>query len=177
MKQIWQPGALIWAAGDEEVPPVVINRGAVTYVVGADPMRGLGILGPGQTALPVPGVLGGGKALLGLMAITEAETEVTPIVGAATESVAALVAGAERALTQDLPQRLAGTLLLLTELLGSDSVAARQEVLASVLGVRRETLATVLSGWNNSEWIRTRYRRVTVKDRDALIAIAGGTLP
>jgi hypothetical protein len=177
MEKVWKPGEVIWTAGDEDVRPVRVHRGLVTYVIGQERRQGLGFIGPGGTALPIPGVLGPGKALLGLMALTEAETESTPIIGIAAESVTALVRGAERVLTQDLPQRLAGSLLEMTRLLESDTVETRQETLAIALGVRRETLAVVLSQWNNAEWIRTRYRRVIVKDRDALAAISEGRLP
>lgn len=178
MKATWKAGQQIWAAGDEEVKPVRIDRGVVAYVVGAEnAWKGLGILGPGGTALPIPGVLGSGKALLGLMAVTAVETEVTPIIGIAAESVTAVVRGAEWALTQDLPQRLASTLLLLTDLLATDTVETPQGNLATVLGVRRETLSVVLNQWDHAEWIRTRYRRLKVQDRAALTEIAAGRLP
>lgn len=166
------PGEVLWAEG-EEAQPLRIHQGIVAYRKGN---VSIGLLGPGQVALPVPGV-GGGTAAAELVAITE--TVVTPVTGedaplAAQElaaSARAIVTGADRLGNMSLPQRLAALLLDITEMTGQPIVGCRQDILAMAAAARRETVATILSGWRDEDWIQTRYRRCKVMDREALVRI------
>jgi len=166
------PGEVLWAEG-EEAQPLRIHQGIVAYRKGN---VSIGLLGPGHVALPVPGV-GGGTAAAQLVAITE--TVVSPLADdadplAADElaaSARAIVTGADRLGNMSLPQRLAALLLDITEMTGQPIVGCRQDILAMAAAARRETVATILSGWRDEDWIQTRYRRCKVMDRDALIRI------
>ena len=166
------PGEVLWAEG-EEAQPLRIHQGIVAYRKGN---VSIGLLGPGQVALPVPGV-GGGIAAAELVAITE--TVVTPVAGddaplTAQElaaSARAIVTGADRLGNMSLPQRLAALLLDITEMTGQPIVGCRQDILAMAAAARRETVATILSGWRDEDWIQTRYRRCKVMDREALVRI------
>jgi hypothetical protein len=168
----YSPGEVLWAEG-EEAQPLRIHQGIVAYRKGN---VSIGLLGPGQVALPVPGV-GGGNAAAELVAITE--TVVTPVIEEAdalepqdlAASACAIVTGADRLGNMSLPQRLAALLLDITEMTGQPIVGCRQDILAMAAAARRETVATILSGWRDEDWIQTRYRRCKVMDRDALIRI------
>jgi hypothetical protein len=168
----YSPGEVLWAEG-EEAQPLRIHQGIVAYRKGN---VSIGLLGPGQVALPVPGV-GGGNAAAELVAITE--TVVTPVAEAGgslepqdlAASARAIVTGADRLGNMSLPQRLAALLLDITEMTGQPIVGCRQDILAMAAAARRETVATILSGWRDEDWIQTRYRRCKVMDRDALIRI------
>jgi CRP/FNR family cyclic AMP-dependent transcriptional regulator len=76
--------------------------------------------------------------------------------------------------------RAAKRLLLLGDMYGvagADGVTIdlhlSQEVLASMLGVTRQSLGRCLRAWTRSGWIRQDYSRITIRDRAALEAIAG----
>lgn len=162
------PGEQVWAEG-EEARPLLIRQGVVAYRRGS---VAIGILGPGQVALPTPGLPQGGKAAVDLVAITEVQA--TPIEStediqeAAAASSLAIVSGADRLGNMSLPQRLAALLLDITEMTGQPIVGCRQDILAMAAAARRETVATILSGWRDEDWIQTRYRRCKVLDRSAL---------
>lgn len=168
----YAPGEVLWAEG-EVAQPLEIHQGIVAYRKGN---VSIGLLGPGHVALPVPGV-GGGKAAAELVAITE--TVVTVLTDDSepltaedlAASALAIVTGADRLGNMSLPQRLAALLLDITELTGQPIVGCRQDILAMAAAARRETVATILSGWRDEDWIQTRYRRCKVMDREALIRI------
>lgn len=162
------PGEQLWSQG-EETQPLLIRSGVVAYRRGS---VAIGILGPGQVALPTPGLPQGGTAAVDLVAITEVQA--TPVdtpeqlrEGAAASSLA-IVSGADRLGNMSLPQRLAALLLDITEMTGQPIVGCRQDILAMAAAARRETVATILSGWRDEDWIQTRYRRCKVLDRSAL---------
>jgi CRP-like cAMP-binding protein len=167
------PGELFWSEG-AEARPLMIQQGVVAYRRGN---VAVGLLGPGQLALPVPGVAINGPAAADLVAITEATATEVDLRGAAvnakdlTASVMAVVAGADRLGNMSLPQRLAALLLDITDMTGQPMVGCRQDILAMAAAARRETVATILSNWRDEDWIQTRYRRCKVIDRDALIRI------
>jgi CRP-like cAMP-binding protein len=112
-----------------------------------------------------------------LVAITETvASEIDPNNGsldaaALSASALAVVTGADRLGNMSLPQRLAALLLDITDLTGQPIVGCRQDILAMAAAARRETVATILSGWRDEDWIQTRYRRCKVLDRDALVRI------
>jgi hypothetical protein len=168
------PGETIWEEGDRQLRPLLIRQGVVAYRRGS---VAIGFIGPGQIALPVPGVAGPTTAPTGLVAITETvATQLEPGSRTLSEkdlavSANAIVDGADRLGNMSLPQRLASFLLDVTEMTGQPVVGARQDIIAMAVAARRETVATILSGWRDEDWIQTRYRRVKVMDRDALIRI------
>jgi CRP-like cAMP-binding protein len=172
------PGETFWMEGDRDVRALRIQQGVVAYRRGN---VAIGLLGPGQVALPVPGVAGNGPALASLVAITETRVSEVELNGQPmpaqdlTASAAAVVAGADRLGNMSLPQRLAALLLDITDLTGQPMVGCRQDILAMAAAARRETVATILSSWRDEDWIQTRYRRCKVMDRDALIRIRDKT--
>jgi hypothetical protein len=163
------PGELIWAEG-QEVKPLRIQQGVVAYRRGN---IAIGLIGPGQIAVPVPGIGVPGAAAAELVAITE--TTATVVNGGQEISTSelepssrAVLTGADRLGNMFLPQRLAALLLDITELTGQPVVSCRQDILAMAAAARRETVATILSSWRDEDWIQTRYRRTKVLDRAAL---------
>jgi hypothetical protein len=175
-EQIRAPGESFWAEGASS-QPLLLRRGIVAYRLGS---IAIGLIGPGQIALPVPGVPTRGPAAAELIALTEAagvfidldEEDVTPEQLAVSSR--AVLEGAHRLGNMSLPQRLAAVLLDITELTGQPVVGCRQDFLAMAAAARRETVATILSGWREQDWIQTRYRRCKVIDRAALTAIRDG---
>lgn len=165
-------GELLWSEGDD-ARPLRIHQGIVAYRKGN---VSIGLLGPGQVALPVPGV-GGGIAASELVAITETVASEVDLSAESLDSVAlsdssrAVVTGADRLGNMSLPQRLAALLLDITDKTGQPVVGCRQDILAMAAAARRETVATILSSWRDEDWIQTRYRRCRVLDRDALVRI------
>ena len=168
------PGESFWRQGDPGAMPLLIRQGVVAYRRGN---VAIGFLGPGQIALPIPGVPGRGPAAAELVAITEATaTEVDESAGGLAEhelaaSAQAVVNGADRLGNMSLPQRLAALLLDITEMTGQPVVGCRQDILAMAAAARRETVATILGSWRDEDWIQTRYRRCKVLDRDALLRV------
>ena len=164
------PGESFWAEGGAG-RPIRIRQGVVAYRKGN---IALGLLGPGHVAFPIPGVPTDGPAAAELIAITQTvatevdpqNTQFTPDELAASPQ--AILESADRLGNRSLPQRLAGLLLDITELTGQPMVGCRQDILALAAAARRETVATILSGWRDQDWIQTRYRRCKVLDRDAL---------
>ena len=167
------PGESFWDEGTE-AKPLLIRQGVVAYRRGN---VAIGLLGPGQVALPIPGVAGNGPAIADLVAVTETTvSELDPADGAAHNgqllaSAQAVVTGADRLGNMSLPQRLAALLLDITDMTGQPIVGCRQDILAMAAAARRETVATILSTWRDEDWIQTRYRRCKVMDRDALLRI------
>lgn len=165
-----QPGEVIWTEGEKNVRPLHIRQGVAVYRCGN---VAIGLLGPGQVALPTPGVPVAGTAAVDLVALTETRGVLLdagdPVLPErAYASSLAIIRGADRLGNMTLPQRLAALLLEVTELTGQPVVGCRQDILAMAAAARRETVATILSDWREEEWIQTRYRRCKVLDRDAL---------
>lgn len=168
------PGEIFWNQGSRNARPLVIRQGVVAYRRGN---VAIGLLGPGEIAMPVPGVPDGGPAIADLVAVTETTVaeydgdinDATP--DAHLDSARSIVEGADRLGNMSLPQRLAALLLDITDMTGQPVVGCRQDILAMAAAARRETVATILSGWRDEDWIQTRYRRCKVMDRDALIRI------
>jgi hypothetical protein len=165
------PGEQIWSAGDPDAKPLRIRQGVVAYRRGG---VSVGLLGPGQVALPVPGVPGAGPAAADLVAVTETVADDpgdTLEPGELAASALAVLTGADRLGNMSLPQRLAALLLDISDMTGQPVVGCRQDILAMAAAARRETVATILSSWRDEDWIQTRYRRCKVLDRDALVRI------
>jgi|GEM_PF-4399061 len=171
------PGESFWSAGDTGLKPLLIRQGVVAYRRG---LVAIGLLGPGQIALPTPGVTGGGTAAADLVAVTETTViELDPSAHPLRQedlqaSSLSVVTMADRLGNMSLPQRLAALLLDITELNGHPVVGCRQDILAMAAAARRETVATILSSWRDEDWIQTRYRRCKVMDRAALQRIRDG---
>lgn len=171
------PGEPIWSEGSAEARPLRIQQGVVAYRKGN---VAIGLLGPGHVVLPVPGVGAALPAATDLIALTETvAVEIDASNGHLSPedlgaSARAVVAGANRLGNMSLPQRLASLLLDITEMTGQPVVGCRQDILAMAAAARRETVATILSGWRDNDWIQTRYRRCKVLDREALLRIRDG---
>jgi len=174
---VMQPGGCFWFEGDSGLQPVRVKQGIVAYKRGK---VAVGLIGPGEIALPVPGVPTQGAAISDLMAITEAVVtplapEELPLSEEDMEiSALAVFIGAVRLGNMSLPQRLAALLLDITEMTEQPIIGCRQEILALAAAARRETVATILSQWRDLDWIQTRYRKTRIMDRDALIRIRDG---
>jgi CRP-like cAMP-binding protein len=170
------PGEAIWQEG-QEVRPLRIQGGVVVYRR-AD--AAIGMLGPGQIAVPVPGIGTAGRAATDLVALTETTAvEINPDDQPLTReqleaSVRAIILGAERLGNMSVPQRLAALLLDVTEMTGQPVVGCRQDIMAMAVASRRETVAVVLAVWRDNDWIQTRYRRVKVMEREPLLRIRRG---
>lgn len=165
------PGGVFWNEGDADARPFRVREGIVAYRRGGS---AIGLLGPGQVALPVPGVPCDAPAAADLIAVTFASGTPLESPGELSSedlsgSVHAVVTGAGRLGGMSLPQRLAAVVLEITERTGQPVVQCRQDLLAMAAGARRETVATVLSEWREAGWVETRYRRCKVLNRDALI--------
>ncbi len=175
----WDPGDHLWAEGDD-VKPLRIVQGVVVY---RRTEASIGMLGPGQVVMPLPGIRRAGKAETSVVAITE--TTATPVDDLDSirdvdleVNIRALIRAADRLGNLSIPQRLASLLLEVTDLQAGPVIHCRQDILAIAVGSRRETVAVVLSQWRDYDWIQTRYRRVKVVHREALHQIAiGGTPP
>lgn len=171
------PGEVIWEEG-QEVRPIRIQGGVVAYRR-AD--AAIGMLGPGQIVLPVPGVAHATRAATDLVALTETTAVETDAASLSKEeqeaSVRAIIIGAERLGNMSVPQRLSAFLLDVTEMTGQPIVGCRQDIMAMAVASRRETVAVVLAVWRDNDWIQTRYRRVKVVEREPLIRIRRGEDP
>ena len=66
------------------------------------------------------------------------------------------------------PQRLARWLCMTHDRVGSDEFPLTQEVIAQMLGVRRQTVSEVASEFQAARLIDYRLGRVTIEDRAAL---------
>lgn len=164
------PGEAFWTQNDTDAAPLRIQQGVVAYRRGN---IAIGFLGPGQVALPTPGVAENGAPAADLVALTETVAFEVDEPGSLlpeelSASSLAVITGADRLGNMSLPQRLAALLLDITEFTGQPVVGCRQDILAMAAAARRETVATILSGWRDEEWIQTRYRRCKVVDREAL---------
>ena len=172
---IWAAGEVIWRQGDAAAP-LRVSKGIVAYRRGE---VSIGLIGPGQVAMPVPGVSGTNVTATDLVAVTETVASEIPAselsLADQQASVNAIIVGADRLGNMALAQRLASLLLEMTAMLGHPVVHCRQDVLAMVAAARRETVSTVLSVWRDEDWIDTRYRRVIIRDREAMTKVLSQT--
>jgi len=67
-----------------------------------------------------------------------------------------------------LPERLAGELLRRRHLANNDQVRVSHQALADSLGTYRETISAILRDFKKEEWVELGYRRITIKDPQAL---------
>src|SRR5207237_567406 len=74
-----------------------------------------------------------------------------------------------RATTQDVRTRAAVVLLKLQDTLGTSEIPLSQEQIAGLIGTRRETLALTLGEMRRQRVLDTRYRRIKILNRDALM--------
>jgi hypothetical protein len=173
-QMVRQPGELFWMQTDSSAQPLRVLSGVVAYRRGA---IAVGILGPGSCVFPIPGIGLPGAPICDLVAVTETAAQLlgdgwsSLSVQQLSESANAVVTGADRLGNMSLPRRLAALLLDITAMTGQSVVGCRQDILAMAASARRETVATILSGWRDEDWIQTRYRRTKVVDRVALIQI------
>lgn len=76
-----------------------------------------------------------------------------------------------------LPVRLAHRLLALDKFgarkAGADGalLSVSQEELAFMLGVSRQSVNRQLKHWEQAGWLRQRYGRIELRDREALAAV------
>ena len=74
-----------------------------------------------------------------------------------------------RATTQDVRTRAAVVLLKLQDTLGTSEIPLSQEQIGGLIGTRRETLALTLGEMRRQRVLDTRYRRIKILNRDALM--------
>src|SRR5207237_1214686 len=74
-----------------------------------------------------------------------------------------------RATTQDVRTRAAVVLVTLQDTLGPSELPLPQAPIASLIGTRRETLALTLGEMRRQRVLDTRYRRIKILNRDALM--------
>ena len=77
-------------------------------------------------------------------------------------------------LAQPIPVRLARTLSGMVRAAGGDSVGIRQEDIAAMIGVSRQTLNKALKRMEASGVIALEYARITVVDAEALRRLGAG---
>ena len=72
-----------------------------------------------------------------------------------------------------LPERLAGELLRQRRYFHSDQIRISHQALADILGTYRETISAILRDFKRDQWVELGYRRITIKNPDALADLAG----
>ncbi|HEY53724.1 MAG TPA: Crp/Fnr family transcriptional regulator [Caldilineae bacterium] len=72
-----------------------------------------------------------------------------------------------------LPERLAGELLRLRRYYNNDQVRVSHQALADTLGTYRETISALLRDFKRDQWVELGYRRITIKDPEAMAQLAG----
>jgi CRP-like cAMP-binding protein len=82
-----------------------------------------------------------------------------------------------RATTQDVRTRAAATLVKLMDTLGSSEIPLSQHQIAELIGTRRETLALTLGEMRRQRILETRYRRIRILNRQALMDDTRGSYP
>jgi CRP-like cAMP-binding protein len=82
-----------------------------------------------------------------------------------------------RATTQDVRTRAAVVLIRLMDTLGTSEIPLSQEQIAGLIGTRRETLALTLGEMRRQRILDTRYRRIRILNRPALLRDARDTYP
>ena len=168
-------GEIIWEAG-EKAPAIRIKTGAVAYVTG---QCAIGILGPEQVTLPIPGIKPADEktsvAATRLMAITDVVYEVCDLqtLGAVELEISVKALIEHAALYQeDAAQRFAKIVQKLCGLLKTSTVACKQDYLATLVGVRREHLSTIIGTLRESDAFRMKYRGFTVRDHSVVDRLA-----
>ncbi|NOZ70811.1 MAG: Crp/Fnr family transcriptional regulator [Chloroflexi bacterium] len=71
-----------------------------------------------------------------------------------------------------LPERLAHELLRQRDLAGSDEIRVSHQALADSLGTYRETISAILRDFKKERWVELGYRRITLRDPQALADMA-----
>lgn len=161
-------GATLWRQGEPATPMRVVT-GVICYRRGVSSM---GILGPGQVALPVPGRRDGLEAMTDLVAVSDGAVQVVSA-ESLTESevltsLETVLSAAERLGNLTLAPRIAAVLLELSRITKYPIVFCRQDALAMLVAARRETVSTILANWRDDEWIETRYRRIVIRQPEQL---------
>jgi CRP-like cAMP-binding protein len=82
-----------------------------------------------------------------------------------------------RATTQDVRTRAAVAMIRLMDTLGTSEIPLSQEQIAGLIGTRRETLALTLGEMRRQRILDTRYRRIRVLNRQALLRDARDSYP
>ncbi len=72
-----------------------------------------------------------------------------------------------------LPERLAGELLRQSLYQENRQVRVSHQSLADTLGTYRETISAILRDFKRDQWVDLGYRRITIKDPDAMLKLAG----
>ncbi len=72
-----------------------------------------------------------------------------------------------------LPARLAGELLRQRRYYNNDQVRVSHQILADTLGTYRETISAILRDFKRDQWVELGYRRITLKDPEAMAQLAG----
>jgi CRP/FNR family transcriptional regulator, cyclic AMP receptor protein len=77
---------------------------------------------------------------------------------------------------QDLPGRLAGALLRLTEKPrqppGGRTIVITQQEISEMVGMSRESINKQLRAWENRNWVRLEHGAIVVLDAPSLQALA-----
>jgi len=83
----------------------------------------------------------------------------------------------EQVILQDLPGRLAGALLRLTEKpqqpRANRAIAITQQEISEMVGMSRESINKQLRAWEHRNWVRLEHGAIVVLDASSLQALAG----
>jgi len=72
-----------------------------------------------------------------------------------------------------LPERLAGEILRQQRRTHSNPIRISHQALADNLGTYRETISAILRDFKREGWVELGYRRILIKDPEALARLAG----
>ena len=72
-----------------------------------------------------------------------------------------------------LPERLAGELLRQSQYQKNEQVRVSHQALADTLGTYRETISAILRDFKRDKWVELGYRRITIKNPEAMAKLAG----
>ncbi|MCP4168982.1 MAG: Crp/Fnr family transcriptional regulator [Chloroflexi bacterium] len=72
-----------------------------------------------------------------------------------------------------LPERLAGELLRQRRHFQNDQIRISHQALADILGTYRETISAILRDFKRDRWVELGYRRITIKNPEAMAELAG----
>ncbi|MCS7038219.1 MAG: Crp/Fnr family transcriptional regulator [Anaerolineae bacterium] len=74
---------------------------------------------------------------------------------------------------RNLPERLAAEILRQQRHAHSNQIRISHQALADILGTYRETISAILRDFKRENWVELGYRRIIIKDPEALARLAG----
>lgn len=173
-------GTTLWHAGGARRPLRVLTGAVMLCSQSGPDLAALAVFLPGDVVMSHPHVAGTSLIVLTDCTVGPARLQDDDAVAAARSLLfeRVVACSTEKTFLASVP-RAARLLLRLHEAAPTDTrgrrwICVRQDVLAAAIGVRRETLAScVLTPWREAGWIETRYRRLCLRDADAVRRFAG----